>query len=152
VIVPAYYSIEDTRTPVKIAIGAMILNIALNVVFIRPLQVGGPALATALSAVFNAAALIVIFSRREGSIGLGSIVRSFARFSVGAAAVGAVALVLINRPGFYYDQPFIQQALALGLTIAACAAAYFGVAYLLRCPEIGEIRSVFLRRRGPTAS
>ena len=57
VIVPAFYALQDTRTPVKIAFVAMFLNIGLNFLFIRPLQNGGPALATSLSALFNSGRL-----------------------------------------------------------------------------------------------
>src|SRR5262249_8323185 len=35
IIVPAFYALEDTRTPVKVALGAMFLNIGLNFLFIR---------------------------------------------------------------------------------------------------------------------
>src|SRR5207253_8462184 len=64
VIVPAFYALQDTKTPVKIAFVAMFLNIGLNFLFIRPLRNGGPALATALSAFFNSLALLAIFYQR----------------------------------------------------------------------------------------
>ena len=57
IIVPAFYALQDSRTPVKVALIAMFLNIALNFLFIRPLQNGGPALATLLSAFFNSGAI-----------------------------------------------------------------------------------------------
>src|SRR5439155_3283119 len=53
IIVPAFYALEHTRTPLKMAFIGMFLNIALNFVFIRPLRNGGPALATWLLAFFN---------------------------------------------------------------------------------------------------
>jgi len=61
VLAPAYFSRQDTKTPVKIAIRAMFLNIALNVLFVVPmvyLGINGPhaglALATGLAAWLNA--------------------------------------------------------------------------------------------------
>src|SRR5262249_15377879 len=82
VIVPAFYALQDTRTPVKIAFVAMFLNIGLNFLFIRPLQNGGPALATSVSAFFNSIALLVIFYRRYGSFGVRGILQSIAKFIV----------------------------------------------------------------------
>src|SRR6185436_11882620 len=73
IIVPAFYALEDTRTPVKIAFIAMLLNIGFNIVFIRPLHNGGPALATSLAAFFNSIALLLIFYRRYGSFGVRAI-------------------------------------------------------------------------------
>ncbi len=54
VLSPAYYAKQDTKTPVKIAIIAMLTNIVLNFIFIVPLQHAGLALATSLAAYVNA--------------------------------------------------------------------------------------------------
>ena len=147
IIVPAFYSMQDTRTPVQIAAIAMVLNVVFNFLFFGPLQVGGPAFATSLAAVFNAVALMVIFSRREGALGARSILRSLVRFALASVVLGVVAYTLINRPGFYFDQLFARQVLALAITIVVAALAYFGVAAMLGCPEIGELRAVFARSR-----
>src|SRR5215475_1049256 len=118
IIVPAFYALQDTRTPVKIAFIAMLLNILLNVIFIRPLRNGGPALATSLAAFFNSLSLLIIFCRRYGTIGLRSIAASVAKFAAGSAALGAVAYLMIHWPGFYGGR-MSQKILALGLTIIA---------------------------------
>lgn len=61
VLAPGYFSRQDTKTPVRIGIKAMVANMLLNVAFVVPLhfywQVGhvGLALATSLSAMLNAA-------------------------------------------------------------------------------------------------
>src|SRR5436190_5638192 len=82
IIVPAFYALQDTRTPVKIAFIAMFLNIALNLLFIRPLQNGGPALATSVSAFFNSIVLLIIFYRRYGSFGVREIMHSIMKFVI----------------------------------------------------------------------
>ena len=148
VIVPAFYSLEDTRTPVRIAIWAMVLNVALNFLFFRPLEVGGPALATSLAGFFNAIALIVVFVRRYGTIGLAAINRSLVRFAVASVPLGFGAAALINWPGFYYGQALGQRIFALVATILASGVVYFLAAFLLRCRELREVRDVFLRRTG----
>jgi len=48
-----YYARQDTRTPVRIGIIAMITNICLNLIFIYPLQHAGLALSTSLAALLN---------------------------------------------------------------------------------------------------
>jgi putative peptidoglycan lipid II flippase len=141
IIVPAFYALQDTRTPVKIALIAMFLNIAFNFVFIRPLQNGGPALATSLAAFFNSIALFFIFYKRYGSFGTGSILRSIAKFTLGSIALGVVAYVLIHWPGFYAGG-LSQRIAALGLTIVAAVGTYFATAALLRSRELAELRLV----------
>ncbi len=57
VLAPAFYSRQDTRTPVRIGIIAMVSNMALNVALIFPLAHAGLALATSISAFINAGLL-----------------------------------------------------------------------------------------------
>ena len=139
VIVPAFYALQDTRTPVRMAIVAMLLNIGLNFLFIRPLRNGGPALATSISALFNSGALFVVFYRRYGSFGVRDVGASLAKFSVGAVAVGLVCYLFIHRGGLY-DGSLTQKLMALGLTIIVSIAVYFGIAKLLRSRELSELR------------
>ena len=54
VLAPAYYAQQDTRTPVKIGVIAMVANMVFNLILIFPLKHAGLALATSLSAFLNA--------------------------------------------------------------------------------------------------
>ncbi len=72
VLAPGYYARQNTRTPVRIGIIAMLANMVLNVLFVAPmvwLDIPGPhtglALATACSAFLNAG-LLLRGLRREG--------------------------------------------------------------------------------------
>src|SRR6266403_592486 len=141
VIVPAFYALQDTRTPVKIAFIAMFLNIGLNLLFIRPLQNGGPALATTASAFFNSLALLIIFRKRYGSFGLRCIANSVMKFVIASAALALVGYIVIHWPGLYAGR-MTQKTIVLGLTIAAGTGTYFGTASLLRSRELAELREV----------
>lgn len=57
VLASGFYSRQDTRTPVKIGMIAMVSNIILNLIFIVPLQHVGLALSISLSALLNAGLL-----------------------------------------------------------------------------------------------
>jgi putative peptidoglycan lipid II flippase len=54
VLAPGYYARQDTKTPVRIGIIAMISNMVLNLILVGPLGHVGLALATSLSAGLNA--------------------------------------------------------------------------------------------------
>jgi len=58
VLAPGYFSRQDTKTPVKIGIVAMVVNMVLNLILIWPLAHAGLALATTLSAFLNAGLLL----------------------------------------------------------------------------------------------
>jgi putative peptidoglycan lipid II flippase len=64
ILAPAFYARHNTRIPVRMAIIAMIANMALNVILIFPLAHAGLALATSLSSSLNAA-LLFLALRRE---------------------------------------------------------------------------------------
>ena len=57
VLAPGYFARQDTKTPVKIAIKAMVANMVFNVILVFPLAHGGLALATTMSAFMNAGLL-----------------------------------------------------------------------------------------------
>ena len=57
VLAPGYYSRQDTKTPVKYGVIAMVSNMLLNIVFAIPFGYVGLAIATALSATLNASLL-----------------------------------------------------------------------------------------------
>jgi putative peptidoglycan lipid II flippase len=146
VVVPAFYALGDTRSPVWIAAGAMILNIGLNILFFGPLQNGGPALATSLAAFFNSTALIAVFSSRYGSLGVRDAGLSVLKFAAAALGMGWVTYITINFPGFYAGS-MTRRALALFATIAVSAATYFGAALLLRAQEPREVWELYRARR-----
>ncbi|MFP4138689.1 MAG: murein biosynthesis integral membrane protein MurJ [Halomonas sp.] len=57
VLAPGFFARQDTKTPVKVGIIAMVANMVLNLLLIWPLAHAGLALATALSAFMNAGLL-----------------------------------------------------------------------------------------------
>lgn len=64
ILAPGFYARQDMRTPVRIAIVAMLANIILNLALIFPLAHAGLALATSLSAWLNAGLLFLILKRQ----------------------------------------------------------------------------------------
>ncbi len=65
VLAPGFYARQDTKTPVKIGIIAMVSNMIMNLILVFPLAHAGLALATSLSAFLNAYLLFRVL-RREG--------------------------------------------------------------------------------------
>lgn len=64
VVTPGYFARSDTKTPVKIAAIALVVNVALNLALIGWMKIAGLALATALSSWLNFAILVGILIRR----------------------------------------------------------------------------------------
>lgn len=64
VFAPGFFARGDTVTPVRIALGCMVLNVVLNLALMHPLQQVGVALATSLASTVNAASLGLVLFRR----------------------------------------------------------------------------------------
>ncbi len=64
VLAPGFFAREDTKTPVKIAAAALLVNIVLNLIMMRIWGHVGIALASSIAAWVNAAALAVVLKRR----------------------------------------------------------------------------------------
>jgi len=65
VLAPGFFARQNTRTPVRVGIIAMVSNMVLNVVLVFPLAHAGLALATSIGAFINAGLLFRIL-RRDG--------------------------------------------------------------------------------------
>ena len=96
IVVSTFYALQDTKTPVKIAIFSLLMNIGLSILLMGPMRHGGLALATSLASVTNLILLLRALKKRLGRIGtrdiLGSLVRSTASAAVMGGAIGVVAL------------------------------------------------------------
>ena len=95
VLVPAFYAMQDSRTPVRIGLRIVGLNLALNILFVLTWPQGfehaGLAFATVLSSVASCVALGVLLQRRVGSPGWKKILASGGRALVAALAMGIAA-------------------------------------------------------------
>ena len=94
VLVPAFFAHGDTSTPVRVGMVAIAINLALNLLFMVPLQHVGPALATSLSALFNVIALGALLSRTGRLAVDARLRRRLLRMALAALAMAAVLVAL----------------------------------------------------------
>ena len=112
-----FYARGDTLTPVKAALIAAAVNIALKVVLMGPLAQVGLALATSVGAWINLS-LLTIFARRRGFAVSGAGLRPVIKLLV-AGAVLAAALFVGNRflPQALAGLPHFREETTLGILI-----------------------------------
>ena len=150
-IVPAFYSTRDTKTPVIIASISLVINIVLNIVFIqffyKRVQNGGPALATALATFFDFFALFIIFRIRYGAMGTMDILRSFSKIFLCAGIMGVACWFGNYYTTFTIHSRFLVQLLVFAGLIVGATVLYLALAWIFRCHEIEEVYGIATRRR-----
>jgi putative peptidoglycan lipid II flippase len=134
IIAPAFYSLQDTKTPAKIGIYAMVLNTVLNLILMGPLQHGGLALATALAALFNVALLIYHLRKRLGLMGGRKILLSALKMSYAAIAMGVITY-LARESFFHVSDPLPIRLFSLTACISAGLLVYALISHFTRNEE-----------------
>ncbi|MDR1433955.1 murein biosynthesis integral membrane protein MurJ [Candidatus Endomicrobiellum devescovinae] len=133
----AFYSFQDTKTPVKTAIWAMILHIVLCMILMRPMGVGGLALATAVSSYFNFMLLAIYLRKRIGRFGLRLIIFSSCKSFISSIITAIVAWNACKVS----DNLFISVPAAIVLSLAAFVVS----SYILRSEELKTFKNAFVR-------
>jgi len=152
IIVPAFYSLQDTKTPVKVALIALFANAGLGAALMTPLRHGGLALATSLAAGLNFALLVILLKRKLGKIGASNIIRSFLK-SLGASfLMGAVAWGICSGTSWETSGVTAQKIWLLLGAILVGILVYGGACYLFGSEELHsaiEIIKKKMARRNP---
>jgi len=150
VLVPAFYALKDTRTPVVTAFVAFLLNVGFSLALMGPLLHGGLALATTLSALCNMALLLWLLRKKIGSFGgrritLEGCKTLLASLPMACVVAWGVHLIDWSRPG-----EKILKGGTLFSSIACGIGVFFLCAHLLRCEETGQALNMVRRkfRRG----
>jgi putative peptidoglycan lipid II flippase len=127
VLAPGFYSRQDIRTPVRIGIIAMAVNMGLNLALIFPLAHAGLALATSLSAFLNAG-LLLRRLRRDRIYRAAAGWRGFgARIVVASAAMTALLAWGVPELDRWLAWSAGERVLSLAGWILAAGALYFAV-------------------------
>ncbi|AMG05569.1 murein biosynthesis integral membrane protein MurJ [Vibrio parahaemolyticus] len=130
VLAPGYYSRQDTKTPVKYGIIAMVTNMVFNAIFAYFYGYVGLAIATALSAFVNMALLY----RGLHIAGVYQITKRtvffIIRLVVAGAAMVAAILWQLEDMSVWLEWSFAHRSGMLGMLIGLGAAVYLAVLFL----------------------
>ncbi len=146
VVVSAFHSFQDMRTPLRAAVLALGVNVVLSLALMYYLQHAGLALATSLASAVNVITLYVILRRRVGVFLQNDFFRSLVRI-VSASLVmwGVIALVGLLFP-WDLQAGFRQRATYLFLAITGGLGGFLAAAYLLKCEEIVHLAAMIKRK------
>lgn len=134
---PAFYSMQDTRTPVIIAFIAFIANAVLGYVlgFTFDYKHTGLALASSISSIINFLLLFYLIERRVGNINIKSIMILLVKISVISGVMG-VLVWRISKLTIWSESAFaIEKVGVLAASVVFAVVFYFLLAKLLKVKE-----------------
>lgn len=146
IVVPVFYSLQDTKTPVKIGLVSVIANIILNLILMGPLQHGGLALATSLSAILNFSILLYILRKRIGRVDGKRILNSHLKVFLASSVLLPISWWLNTQELWLYDGKWPLKAALLAIAIVISAVSYFLIQASLKSEEFYFILNLVKNR------
>ncbi len=147
IVVPSFYALRDSRTPVLVSVAAVAVNVILNLTLVRVIGFRGLALGTAISAIFNASCLLWLLRVRLGSLDGRLIATTLVKITAAALLMGAAAWTTDYAIALWLPSHAIQ-VLALRV-VASIGVALFVLdraACALHVHEFTDARGLLMAR------
>ena len=148
IIVAAFYSLQDTKTPALAAVAAMIMNILLSLALMEQMQHAGLALATALSAIFNISILIAVLTSRLGGIDWTGLGKSMGRSAIATTPLALACLWIADLKVWHGPEQWLLKSMVLTLGIGFSVVGYMGTHRIFQSEELKVTRELIRTKLG----
>ncbi len=142
-----FYSMQDTKTPVKAAVAALVANALLSLALMGPLRHGGLALANAMASMLNFSVLMYLLRKRLGRVEGRRILASFSKVAAASAAMAVIAWLALRGEMWSRTGESLFKASWLCGGIALSVLVYALLCRILRCEELDFLVNRFIKRR-----
>ncbi len=140
----AFYAEQNGKTPMRVSVVGILLNIALSFIFVRGLKTGiaGLPLAASIASTFMALVLAVLLGRKY------KIFDKVFLMNVLKTVIAAMVMIAVIVPvsTITFDDGFAGRFLALAVPSAVGFLSYFLMALLLKTREMKVISDIFKKR------
>ena len=134
----AFYSVGDSKTPVKIILIQQAVNIILNFMLINFFGLNGLAIATAVSTAIGSVIMFFAFKNKFGSMNFKASSSSIIKITIASLIMSAVAITIYN-----YGLRFFGSTISLIIAVALAGSIYLLSIVILKLEEINKILDYF---------
>ncbi len=143
----AFYALKDIKTPMKISVLCLVLNLVFAFWLVQPYKAAGLGVANTLSATLNLALLTYALRRKLSRLGLSEVVRTLMILVPDAVVSGLVAWIAAR----FWEQHIghVGVARQIGHVFvpgAIAAAVYWLIAIAFKVHAAQDIANIFLKR------
>ncbi len=139
VITASFYSMQDTKTPVKVAMIALVANITFSIILMNPLKHGGLALANSLASGLNFTLLFLFLRKKLKRIDTKRVLRSFVKTILASSVMGFTGGMLLRSEIWHIHSNTLNKVFYLSGTISLCIGIYLILSYLLKSEEASYV-------------
>ncbi len=144
---PGFFANQDTKTPVKIALVCMILNVILNLTLIQFFSHVGMAMSSSITGWINALTMGYILYRREVFKPDAQLIFRTTRILLASIIMAVVVHLIYQHTAQHFLASSLERYLSMGLLVCAGVFVY-GISILaLRVVNREQIRSYFKRSK-----
>jgi len=147
IVAQAFYSLQDTKTPVKVAVLAMIANILLSMILMGPLAHGGLALASSLAAMLNIGLLTLQLRKKIGRMDGARIFSSLLKIVPASVLMGIIGWWISTYPLWEMRGDSLFKAGLLTGAMIASVLFYMLTMWVLRSEELTFLWGMVKRKK-----
>ncbi len=140
-----FYSLQDTKTPMVNGVVTVVMNIVLNIVFVKIMGHAGLAFATSISAIICIFLLFNSLKKKIGYFGQDKILKTTIKSLISSIVMGVVTYFIYNTLSNILGVGFIQEVLALFGSIAIGSIIYGLLIIVLKVEEVNIINHIIKR-------
>lgn len=142
-VIPVFYSMKDTKTPVNAAVFSLILNIALAIILMQSMGVDGLALASSISLIFNYLFLLRKLYLKKGIRLEAGFLKSFAKSIIASIVMGIFveSVIIMLDKSNYNSLAIVSTGLIVGVV------SYFFTSFILKNNSLEIVIDVLIRKR-----
>lgn len=147
VVVPAFFAMKDTRTPVWVSFWTLLVNIVLGLFLMQFWAHVGLAIALTLASLFNATVLLWLLRKRIGRLQLRSLLNSMLRILPAVAIMAAVVWSVLQSGDWGASSARFSNALILFAAVLSGVIVYLVACRMLGVKALSEVRSLLRRKK-----
>lgn len=136
VLTRVFYALQDTKTPMKNSLYALILNFIFNLILVQFMGHLGLALATSISAVITAIVLLYELRKKIGRLGLRAMTQTSIKTLISSVIMGVVVYVFYNYAKAALQPSRLMEIVLLGGTVLLGVIVYLIFLYLFKTEEL----------------
>lgn len=141
-----FYSLKDTKTPMVNGIISMVLNVILNIIFVKIIGYNGLPLATSLSFLICSLLLFNSLKKKIGYFGEDKIIKTTIKSLIAAIIMGVVTYFTYNILANILGSGFIKEALVLFGSVGIGALVYGVLVILLKVEEVSVVKNMIKKK------